>query len=72
MGKTLLQTYIDLAMEGTEASIGEIMRHLNQSMTLAESKFMDFALGLIETEKGIEMMEANINEIPDHVRNFAS
>ena len=72
MAKTLLQTYIDLAKEGTEASIREIMQHLNQSMTLAESKFIDFALGLIETEKGIEIMEGYLFHGTQIQRNYCA
>ncbi len=56
MGQTILQYYIGLAKEGTETSIGEIMKHLNNSMTLAESKFIDFALGHVESDEGVKIM----------------
>lgn len=57
MGETILQYYIRLAKEGTKASIDEIMKHLNKSMTLAESKFIDFALGHVESDEGMKIME---------------
>lgn len=57
MGQTILQYYIDLAKEGTETSISQIMKHLNKSMTLAESKFIDFALGHVEGDEGVKTME---------------
>ena len=53
----MLQYYIRLAKEGTGASIGEIMKHLNKSMTLAESKFIDFALGHVDGDEGMKIME---------------
>ncbi len=56
MGKNILQYYIDLAKEGTKSSIGKIMTHLNKRMTLAESKFIDFALGQINTDEGVKIM----------------
>ena len=34
MKQTILQFYINLAKEGTQTSIDEIMKHLNESMTL--------------------------------------
>jgi hypothetical protein len=44
MEQSLLQYYITLAREGTKTSIDKIMENLNEKMTLAESKFIDFAL----------------------------
>jgi len=57
MNMTPLQYYIGLAKEGTKASIAEIMRHLNRNMTIAESKFIDFALGHVDSEEGVAVME---------------
>ena len=57
MNQTPLQQYIGLAREGTKASIDEIMRHLNKNMTIAESKFIDFALGHVNSDEGVAVME---------------
>lgn len=51
-----LPYFINLAKEGSKASISTIMGHLNKSMTLAESKFIDFALGHIDREDGVKIM----------------
>ncbi len=51
-----LQYYMHLAEEGSKISIDEIMKHLNKRMTIAESKFIDFALSHIDTEEGIKVM----------------
>lgn len=57
MPQSILQTYIGLAKEGTAESVGEIMRHLTPQMTLAESKFIDFALSHVEGGEGAAAME---------------
>lgn len=57
MRETILQYYIRLAKEDTKVSIDEIMKHLNERMTIAESKFIDFALGHVEIEEGFKVME---------------
>lgn len=57
MEQTILQYYIALAKKGTKESIGEIMKHLNKSMSLAESKMIDFALGYVDRDEGLKIME---------------
>lgn len=53
---SIIKYYVDLAKIGTKESIGLIMKDLNMKMTLAQSKFIDFALGHVETDEGIEIM----------------
>lgn len=72
MVQTPLQVYIGLAKEGTKASIGEIMRHLNKNMTIAESKFIDFALGHIESSEGIAVMEHYLFHGTQIQRNYST
>jgi hypothetical protein len=72
MDRTILQYYIRLAKEGTKASIGEIMKRLNKSMTLAESKFIDFALGHVESCEGIEAMEYYLFHGTQIQRNYCT
>jgi hypothetical protein len=72
MGQTLLQYYITLAKEGTKASIGEIMKHLNKSMTLAESKFIDFALGHVDSDEGVKIMEYYLFHGTQIQRNYCT
>jgi hypothetical protein len=45
------------AQRGTKPSVELIMHQLNRNMTLAESKFIDFALGQIESEEGLAVMK---------------
>jgi hypothetical protein len=72
MGETILQCYIRLAKEGTKASIDEIMKHLNRSMTLAESKIIDFALGHVESDEGIQIMEHYLFHGTQIQRNYCT
>lgn len=57
MEQTLLQYYISLAKAGTSGSIDEIMSHLNADMSLGESKFIDYALGLADNGESINRIE---------------
>lgn len=72
MGKSILQQYIDLAKEGTEEAIGEIMEHLNGSMTLPESKFIDFALGHVDSGEGLRTMEHYLFHGSQIQRNYCT
>ncbi len=72
MGETILQYYIRLAKEGTKASIDEIMKHLNKNMTLAESKFIDFALGHVESDEGLKIMEYYLFHGTQIQRNYCT
>jgi len=72
MKQSLLQYYICLAKEGTKASIGEIMKHLNPDMTIAESKFIDFALGQIKSVEGFEVMKEYLFHGIQIQRNYSA
>jgi hypothetical protein len=72
MGQTILQYYIGLAQEGTKASIDEIMKHLNENMTLAESKFIDFALGNVDNDEGVKIMEYYLFHGTQIQRNYCT
>jgi hypothetical protein len=72
MEQTILQNYICLAKEGTKASIGEIMKRLNRDMTLAESKFIDFALGHVGGDEGVKIMEHYLFHGKQIQRNYCA
>ena len=52
-----LEHYQTLAREGGKASVRRMMESLNSRMTIAESKFIDFALGQVENPEGVKEME---------------
>lgn len=72
MEETILQHYIRLAKEGTKASIDKIMKNLNADMTLAESKFIDFALGHIDSDEGFKIMEYYLFHGTQIQRNYCT
>ncbi len=72
MSETLLQFYIRLANVGTKSSVEEIMRHLNKRMSLAESKFIDYALGTVETDEGLRTMEYYLFHGTQIQRNYCA
>jgi hypothetical protein len=72
MKQTPLQYFITLAKEGTKTSIDEIMRHLNRNMTIAESKFIDFALGHVQSEEGVAVMEHYLFKGTQIQRNYST
>lgn len=55
--KGIIKRYESLAKEGSKDSIKKLMDRLNKNMSLAESKFIDYALGNVSTEEGIKVME---------------
>lgn len=57
MGQTDLQRYITLAKLGTKESVNEIMKELNKSTTLAQTKFIDYALGLVKSCEGTDRLK---------------
>lgn len=67
-----LAYYMDLAQQGTKASVDLIMGNLNRNMTLAESKFIDFALGQIETEEALEVMKNYLFHGTQLQRNYCT
>lgn len=72
MEQTLLEYYISLAKEATKESIDEIMKHLNENMSLGESKFIDFALGLVDNDEGVKIMEYYLFHGTQIQRNYCT
>jgi len=59
-------------LEGSRASIDEIMRRLNKRMTIAESKFIDFALSHIDSEEGAEVIKRYLFHGTQLQRNYCA
>ena len=53
----MLEYYVALAKEGTKDGVSAIMKKLNKNMTVGESKIIDFALGHVDTQEGIDAMK---------------
>ena len=72
MSNGIIEKYITLAQQGTHESIGSIMQELNMDMTLAQSKFIDYALGFVESESGIEIMKDYLFNGTQVQRNYCA
>jgi len=49
-----LRYYITLATSGTEENVDSIMTDLTDEMIFVDSKFIDYALGLVKSDEGIK------------------
>lgn len=72
MQRYTLEQYIELAKHGTKASIGNIMQDLNKKSTLAQTKFIDYALSHVESEEGIDVMKHYLFHGTQMQRNYAA
>jgi len=72
MGESTLQYFIGLAKAGSRTAIDEIMRHLNARATLAETKFIDFALGQVDSDEGLKSMEHYLFHGTQMQRNYCA
>jgi hypothetical protein len=52
-----LQELMDRARRGTPEDIDYILGHLTTDVPIAVTKFVDYSLGLVESEVGIERIE---------------
>ncbi|MEN8906035.1 MAG: hypothetical protein ABF289_08770 [Clostridiales bacterium] len=72
MAQGRLEYYISLANEGTRVSIKKIMNELNRNMTLIDSKLIDFTLGNVINEDGIEIMKEYLFKGTQIQRNYCT
>jgi hypothetical protein len=63
---------MDLAKRGTKADVDLIMKELHPDMTLADSKFIDYALGLTEFEEGIATIKEYLFNGTQIQRNYCT
>ena len=72
MIRSKLQYYIDLAKEGSRESIDRIMADLHGGTEIVDTKFIDYALGLVEGEEGFEIMKDYLFHGTQIQRNYAT
>lgn len=53
----ILQELIDKAESGTAEDVDFIIKHLDKSSTFAMTRYVDFAMGLVENMEGIARIE---------------
>ena len=67
-----LQELIDKALTGNKADIDFIMDHLTSDSSLAMTRYVDFALSLVENPVGFEQIENYLFSGTLIQRNYAS
>ena len=70
--KSKLQYYMELAKEGTRASVEKLLSHLNPELTIAESKFIDYAMGLVVSEAGETVIKEYLFKGTQIQRNYCT
>jgi hypothetical protein len=67
-----LRELIELALKGGADNIDQIFSHLNKEADLKLTRYVDFALSVVENEEGIERMEYYLFNGTLIQRNYAS
>ena len=68
----ILQELIDRAESGESEDVDFIMNKLNGSSTFAMTRYVDFALGLVENQSGIKRIEYYLFNGSNIQRNYCS
>lgn len=67
-----LRELIDLALLGEKVNIDKIFKELNEHTTIEDTRYVDFALSLVEKEQGIKQIEYYLFNGSQMQRNYAS
>ena len=67
-----LSCYIELAESGSENDIDCIMNNLNEDMTFNDSRFIDYALGLVKSKEGVEKIKQYLFSGTQIQRNYCT
>ena len=67
-----LRILIDKAISGSRDDVDSIMDHLTEESSLAMTRFVDFALSLVETTEGVERIRHYLFNGGQIQRNYAS
>ena len=67
-----LSYYMDLAKNGTAKDINLLMAGLNRSMSFADSRFIDYALSLVNSTDGVERIKHYLFKGTQIQRNYST
>ncbi len=70
--QTALAYYVSLGKRGTKSDVKNLMSKLNRKMTLADSKFIDFALGQVVTNEGVAVIQHYLFHGTQIQRNYCT
>lgn len=72
MKTSILQNYINMALEGSKDSVTRILNALNADLTIEKSKFIDYALSHVSSEEGIQTLEYHLFYGTQIQRNYCA
>lgn len=72
MASSMSEYWIKLAKQGTKDSVEEILNNLNEKMTLAESRYLDFALSHVNTPEGFDTIKYYLFNGTQIQRNYCA
>jgi hypothetical protein len=72
MQASKLEYYIKLAQNGAETDIDLIMQGLNNEVTFTDSRFIDYALGLVKSTAGVEKIKYYLFKGAQIQRNYCT
>ena len=67
-----VQELVDRANRGTTEDVNYILSHLTSDVTLSVTRFVDYALSLVESEEGIVRIEYYLFNGTQIQRNYCS
>jgi hypothetical protein len=71
-GKSKLAYYMELASNGTASDVDLIMENLIDEITFVDSRFIDYALSLVESSEGVERIAHYLFEGTQIQRNYCT
>ena len=63
---------VDKAISGNPEDIDYIINHLTQDVTIATTRFVDYALGLVENKSGVKRIEYYLFNGTQIQRNYCA
>ncbi len=72
MKTSSLQNYINMALEGTQDSVVQILNELNSELTIEKSKYIDYALSHVSSEEGIDTLKYYLFHGTQIQRNYCA
>jgi hypothetical protein len=71
-GKSKLAYYMELASNGTASDVDLIMENLIDEITFVDSRFIDYALSLVESSEGVDRITHYLFEGTQIQRNYCT
>jgi hypothetical protein len=70
--KSKFARYMELAQRGRAADVDQIMSDLGADTTFADSRFIDYSLGLVKSDEGVERIKHYLFKGTQMQRNYST